>query len=137
MKLKNTFVVGLLTNLRWDWLNLIYLFILLRWGVGSKAIFMTRRAGGVRQNVIFDDKGWRGGSQKGIFDVEGGGVVQTPPKKDDIIYEQPLLLLYMSRSGYPPWILKVDGLQSSGHRLISSIGKTKSMAFFWKKNLIF
>ena len=36
----------------------------------------------------------------------------------------------MSRSGYPSWILKWAGLESSGQRLISSIGKTKKKAFF-------
>ena len=35
----------------------------------------------------------------------------------------------VSRSGYPPWILKRAGLESSGRRLISSIGKTKGIAF--------
>ena len=43
-----------------------------------------------------------------------------------------------SRSGYPPWILKRGGLVSSGQRLISSIGKTKGIAFIYffsaKKN---
>ena len=38
---------------------------------------MTRGAGGVSQTMILIDK--------------GGGGVQTPPKKDDIIYEQPLV----------------------------------------------
>ena len=42
-----------------------------------------------------------------------------------------LLLLCTSRSGYPPWILKRAGLESSGRRLISSIGKTKGIAFFF------
>ena len=36
----------------------------------------------------------------------------------------------VSRSGYPPWILKWSGLESSGRRLISSIGKTKRKGFF-------
>ena len=36
-----------------------------------------------------------------------------------------------SHSGYPPWILKQGGLDSFGQRLISSIGKTKRMAFFF------
>ena len=44
-----------------------------------------------------------------------------------------------SRSGYPPWNLKRGGLESSGQRLISSIGKTKRRALFFfnkqKKNL--
>ena len=41
----------------------------------------------------------------------------------------------VSRSGDPPWILKRAGLESSGQRLISSIGKTKGIAFpfFWQK----
>ena len=39
---------------------------------------MIRGGGGVSQKVIFDDK--------------GGGEVQTPPKKHDIINEQPLTL---------------------------------------------
>ena len=36
-----------------------------------------------------------------------------------------------SCSGDPPLILKRVGLESSGRRLISSIGKTKSIAFFF------
>ena len=37
-----------------------------------------------------------------------------------------------SRSGDPPpWILKRARLESSGQRLISSIGKTKRIAFFF------
>ena len=45
----------------------------------------------------------------------------------------------LSRSGYPPWILKQAGLESSGRRLISSIGKTKKNAFFcfWQKKKYF
>ena len=62
MRKKINSVAGLLTNLRWDWLNLIF--------------FVNFIERGVRSKVIFDD--------------EGGGGVQTPPKKDDIIYEQPL-----------------------------------------------
>ena len=42
-----------------------------------------------------------------------------------------LLLLCTSRSGDPPWILKRAGLESSGRRLISSIGKSKGIAFFF------
>ena len=34
---------------------------------------------------------------------------------------------------YPPWILKRTGLEISGQRLISSIGKSKGMFFFLKK----
>ena len=34
-----------------------------------------------------------------------------------------------SRLCYPPWILKRGGLESSGQRLISSVGKTKRIAF--------
>ena len=37
----------------------------------------------------------------------------------------------LSRSDHPPWILKRGGLESSGQRLISSIGKTKGIAFFF------
>ena len=37
----------------------------------------------------------------------------------------------------PPWILKWAGLESSGQRLISSIGKTKRIAFFFSPNKIF
>ena len=37
----------------------------------------------------------------------------------------------VSRSGYPPWILKRGGLESSGRRLISSIGKIKGLVFFF------
>ena len=46
-----------------------------------------------------------------------------------------LLHLCMSRSGDPPWILKWAGLESSDRRLISSIGKTKRIAFFFGKIL--
>ena len=34
-----------------------------------------------------------------------------------------------SRSGDPPWVLKWAGLESSGRRIIYSIGKTKIIAF--------
>ena len=37
---------------------------------------------------FFHDKGWSGVSQKVILHDEGGGGVQTPLKKYDIIYEQ-------------------------------------------------
>ena len=53
MKLKINSVVGLLINLRWDWLNLIFLLILLRGGVRSKVIFMTRRGGGGKPKSDF------------------------------------------------------------------------------------
>ena len=68
MKLQIYSVVGLLTNLRWDWLKLNF-FLLILWGGGvrSKVIFMTRGGGGVRQKVIFDDKGGRGGKPKSDF----------------------------------------------------------------------
>ena len=39
-------------------------------------------------------------------------------------------VLRQSRSGDPPWILKRGGLESSGWRLISSIGQTKGIVFF-------
>ena len=42
--------------------------------------------------MIFHDKGGGGVSQKVILHDEGGGGVQTPPKKYDIIYEQPLIV---------------------------------------------
>ena len=35
----------------------------------------------------------------------------------------------VSRSGYPPWILKQGELESSGRILISSNGKTQRIAF--------
>ena len=60
MKLKINSVVGLLTNLRWDWLNLIFFVNFLRWWVRSNVIFMTRGGGGVSQKVILDDEGGRG-----------------------------------------------------------------------------
>ena len=42
-----------------------------------------------------------------------------------------------SRSCYHSWILKRGGLDTSGRRLISAIGKTKRIAFFWtKKNIL-
>ena len=49
-----------------------------------------------------------------------------------------LFVLCSSRSGTPPWILKLGGLESSSGIIISSIGKTKIIAFFpAKKNLKF
>ena len=50
--------------------------------------------------MIYHDKGGRGVSLKVILPDEGGGGVQTPPKKDDIIYEQPLISIirYISSS---------------------------------------
>ena len=42
-----------------------------------------------------------------------------------------------SRSGQPPWILIRGGLESSGRRLISSMGKIKRIAFFFCKILYF
>jgi hypothetical protein len=39
----------------------------------------------------------------------------------------------MSRLGYPPWILKWGELESSGQRLISSIGKTKGKRHFFQQ----
>ena len=67
MKQEIITVVGLLTNLRWDWLNIIFFVIFLRRWVRSKVIFMTRGGGGVRQKVIFDDEGGRGGRTKSDF----------------------------------------------------------------------
>ena len=40
-----------------------------------------------------------------------------------------MYVCHTRRSGYTPWILKWVGLESSGQRLISSIGKTKRIAF--------
>ena len=37
----------------------------------------------------------------------------------------------VSRSGYPPWILKLAGLESSGQIVYSQYGKTKRIAFFF------
>ena len=37
----------------------------------------------------------------------------------------------------PPWILKRGGVESSGRRLISSIGKSKRIAFFFFKEKIY
>ena len=51
---------------------------------------MTKEKKELRKNMIFDDEGGRGVSQKVIFNDKGGRGVQTPPKKNDIIYEQPL-----------------------------------------------
>ena len=67
MKRKIISVVGLLTNLRWDWLRLYFFLILWGGGVRSKVISMTRGGGGVRQKVIFDDEGGRGGRPKSDF----------------------------------------------------------------------
>ena len=61
-------------------------------------------------------------------------VIQVPiVGKSYIRHEDFLLLLRPPPSGsyYPPWILKRAGLESSGRRLISSIGKTKRIAFFF------
>ena len=67
MKLQINSVVGLLTNLGWDWLRLNFFQILWGGGVRSKLISMTRGGGGVRQKVIFDDEGGRGGRPKSDF----------------------------------------------------------------------
>ena len=48
-----------------------------------------------------------------------------------------LVFLAPSHSYYPPWNLKLGGLESSGPRLISSIGKTKRIAFFLAKKKYF
>ena len=53
MKLKNNSVVGLLTNFRWDWLNLIF------------CIKFIERGGKVKSN--FYDEGGRGGKAKSDF----------------------------------------------------------------------
>jgi hypothetical protein len=42
----------------------------------------------------------------------------------------------MTCSGYPHLILKWDGLESSGQRLISSNNKNKRKAFFSKKKYV-
>ena len=41
------------------------------------------------------------------------------------------VLLAPSHLCYPPWILKLGGLESSGQRLISWNGKTKRIALFF------
>ena len=43
------------------------------------------------------------------------------------------VLCPLSRSGYPPWILKRGGLENSGRRLISSNGKTKIKPSYIRK----
>ena len=43
----------------------------------------------------------------------------------------------MTCSGYPHLILKWDGLESSGPRLISSNNKTKEKVFFSEKKNIY
>ena len=45
-------------------------------------------------------------------------------------FRLPSVLCLPWRSCYPPWILKRGGLESSGQRIISSMGKTKRTAFF-------
>ena len=52
----------------------------------------------------------------------------------------PLSVVRLSFSDYPPWILKRAGLESSGHVLISSNGKTnrrrytlRGNKYFWNK----
>ncbi len=52
--------------------------------------FMTRRGGGGMANDDSMTKGGGGASPKGILHDEGGRGVQTPPKKHDVINEQPL-----------------------------------------------
>ena len=44
----------------------------------------------------------------------------------------------LSRSDHTPWILKQGGRESSGQRIISSIGKTKKIALFsvFKKKVL-
>ena len=53
MKLEINSVVGLLTNLRWNWLNFIFLINFLRGWVRSKVIFMTRGGRGGRAKSDF------------------------------------------------------------------------------------
>ena len=48
-----------------------------------------------------------------------------------------LLLLHHAQGTPPPWILKRDGLESSGRRLITSIGKTKRIENFFGKIFLF
>ena len=48
-----------------------------------------------------------------------------------------LLLLLPHAQATPPWMLKRGGLESSGRRLISSIGKLKRKVFFGVKNDFF
>ena len=67
--------------------------------------------------MIRDTKG-EGTSRPFISILERGPATTTPTP---------------SCSGYPPWILKRVGLESTGWRLISSIGKTKRIAFFFGK----
>ena len=61
--------------------------------------------------------------------VEFPGKVQSYIGHKDLSCPSPA-----SGSGDPPWILKLGGLEGSGQRLISIIGKTKRMAFIVEQN---
>ena len=63
---------------------------------------MTRGVGGVSQKVIFGDEGGRG--------------VQTPPKNDDIIYEQPLVCGVHSRVSTVQYICWPDAINNTKRR---------------------
>ena len=92
MKRKSISVVGLLTNLRWDWL---IFFLFLYWEGGKvKTDFFDDGGRGGKAKSDFRWRGWEGGlSKKWFLMTRVGGRVQTPPKKDDIIYEQSLIPL--------------------------------------------
>ena len=60
--------------------------------------------------------------------VEPFGAIWRHPILDTRIFVRACITLRP-----PPWILKWGGLESSGQRLIASIGKTKRIAFFSAK----
>ena len=54
-------------------------------------------------------------------------------KLSSYIRHKYFLLLRLSCSEYPPWILKLGGLEISGQRLISRLSKLREWPFFWRK----
>ena len=82
MKLIMNSVVGLFTNLRWDWLKLNFYSVIYGEGGKVKSDFHDKGGRGGKAKSDFGAEGERGGvNQKVIFDYEGGGGVKTPLKK--------------------------------------------------------
>ena len=89
-------------------------------GSARKWFSMIRGGGGgVSQKVIFDDQGVGGVSQKVIFDDQGGGESRPPPKKHDIINEQPLITVDLN-------FLVLTWIQNFIHRTMYLILNTKA-----------
>ena len=67
LEIKINSVVGLFTNLRWDWLKLNFFPNFMERGGKVKSDFRGEGGEEVRQKVIFDDKGVEGGKPKSDF----------------------------------------------------------------------